>query len=319
MACRDESRWVRESLASALGQTHRELELLVVDDGSTDETAAIVESMQDPRIKLIRLTASGACVARNAGLSEARGALIQILDADDVLAPDKIERQVARWSEEGDSVVYFGPFAQFDDDLAQARFEPRANWKDMDGHAWLVSAWSDGGMMAPHSWLTPAGIARAADRWDDTLLQNQDGEYFSRVLLASSGARFCDQARSYYRVTRKKSISRRTDHAARSSRLRSTCLIAERLLAVDDGARTRGACGNAFEELMYMTYPQFPDIHEAARSRLEEVGGSDGSQPFRGPLFKLGVRLLGWRGARQIQRRWRLALEALRLRRLSSD
>ena len=304
VACRNESQWIRATLESALAQTWTRIEVLVVDDGSTDDTAAIVESIRDPRLRLIRQPAKGACAARNIGLREARGALIQMLDGDDLIAPDKIRHQVERWRRDGDAKVYFGPYARFVWKPEDGRFEPQANWCDQSGHAWLVSAWSEGSMMAPHCWLTPAPLVRAAGEWDETLLQNQDGDWFSRVLLASSGVVFCPQALSYYRVSVKNSISRRTDRAARASRLQATLGIAERMLAVDDSPRTRAACGNAIEELMFLTYPDFSDLSETARLRLKELGGSDGSQPFRGPLFKLASKLIGWRAARLLQREW---------------
>lgn len=311
MACRNEARWIRASIDSVLAQSHSEIELLVVDDGSTDATVGIIDSIRDPRLRLIQQEWRGACAARNVGLRLASGVLIQVLDGDDLLAPDKIKHQVKRWQRDGDSSVYFGPYACFTQSPSDARFQPRSNWCDQSGHSWLLSAWSGGGMMAPHAWLTPAPLARAAGEWDETLLQNQDGEYFSRVLLASSGVRYCAEALSYYRVTTKHSISQRTDYDARASRLHSTCRIVDRLMAVDDGAATRAACGNALEELMFLTYPQFPDLSAIAATRLRDLGGGDGSQPFRGPLFKLASQMIGWRPARRIQRRWRRMIDML--------
>ena len=301
VACRNESRWISDCLRSVLEQTHRNLEIIVVDDGSTDGTPEIVESIPDPRLRLVRQQPRGACAARNVGMRQARGDLIQMLDGDDMLAPDKIEHQVACWRQDGDAYVYFGPYARFIDTIAEAVQRPETNWRDMSGLEWLVSAWSDGGMMAPHSWLTPAPLIRAAGEWDESLMQNQDGEYFSRVLLASSGVRFCSQALSYYRQKSKHSISKRVDRPARESRLRSTLGIIDRLMGLDGGERTRQACGNAIEEVMFQTYPEFPDLSSIARRRLAEIGGGDGTRPFRGPYFKTVSTILGWRGARLLQ------------------
>lgn len=93
--------YLREALQSALGQTHRELEVIVVDDGSTDGTKAVCESFQDPRLHYVyqRNDGTRGIGARNQALMLARGEWIAPLDQDDRWAADKIERQLARASE----------------------------------------------------------------------------------------------------------------------------------------------------------------------------------------------------------------------------
>lgn len=86
-----------DTLASARAQSYSPLEILVVDDGSTDGTAALVEAAasQDSRIRLIRQPNSGVAAARNAGIAAARGAFVAPLDADDLWHPEKIALQMA--------------------------------------------------------------------------------------------------------------------------------------------------------------------------------------------------------------------------------
>lgn len=86
-----------ETLHSVLGQAHRDLEILVVDDGSSDGTAALAADLArtEPRLTLIRQENAGVAAARNAGLARARGAYVAWLDADDLWHPAKIERQLA--------------------------------------------------------------------------------------------------------------------------------------------------------------------------------------------------------------------------------
>jgi glycosyltransferase involved in cell wall biosynthesis len=90
-------RWIERTLASAISQTYYNLEIVVVDDGSTDQTATIVEqaASRDRRIRLLRQQNAGAPAARNFGIREARGTLIAPLDADDLWHPEKLARQVA--------------------------------------------------------------------------------------------------------------------------------------------------------------------------------------------------------------------------------
>jgi GT2 family glycosyltransferase len=96
--------FVGEALVSVLGQTLSSLEVLVIDDGSEDETSAIVERLaaQDARVRLVHQENAGVGAARNTGIRLARGAYIAPLDADDVWSPDKLQKQVARMEEGGD-------------------------------------------------------------------------------------------------------------------------------------------------------------------------------------------------------------------------
>lgn len=98
------------TIRSALSQTFSDLECIVVDDGSTDQTVAVVEEVRDPRLRLIRLPVNkGVGHARNVGIQAARGGLIAFLDSDDEWLPHKLERQVTRMQETADSgttVVY---------------------------------------------------------------------------------------------------------------------------------------------------------------------------------------------------------------------
>ena len=93
---RDRRSLLERSLGSALDQTGVELDVLVVDDGSTDDTAAWVASVDDPRVTLVtHLESRGVAAARNTGIERARTPWIAFLDDDDVWAPAKLEEQLA--------------------------------------------------------------------------------------------------------------------------------------------------------------------------------------------------------------------------------
>ncbi len=82
------------AIDSVLNQTYRNLELLIIDDGSTDATSALVNSYNDSRIYYSYQDNQGQSVARKSGLNNARGAFICFLDSDDIMKPDKLERQL---------------------------------------------------------------------------------------------------------------------------------------------------------------------------------------------------------------------------------
>jgi glycosyltransferase involved in cell wall biosynthesis len=101
------ARFLREAIESCLNQTFTDLELIIIDDGSTDCSLAIINSFEDDRIVLlINESNKGQSFSRNKGIKESSGGYIAIMDADDVAYPDRIEKQVIFLTQnEGISIV----------------------------------------------------------------------------------------------------------------------------------------------------------------------------------------------------------------------
>ncbi|PAY16601.1 hypothetical protein CKO51_25840 [Rhodopirellula sp. SM50] len=109
--CYNGSAYLRETLESAIAQTHPVLEVIVVDDGSTDDSADVAESLGAP-VRVIRQKNQGESVARNRAIQEAQGEWIALLDADDIWHPEKLEAQLELATDEVIAVhtelYYFG-------------------------------------------------------------------------------------------------------------------------------------------------------------------------------------------------------------------
>src|SRR5262245_13064468 len=86
--------WVRDAVGSVLAQTFADLELIVIDDGSTDATPETLASVRDPRLRVERRARQGLTLALNRALELARSALLARLDADDVALPERLARQI---------------------------------------------------------------------------------------------------------------------------------------------------------------------------------------------------------------------------------
>ena len=94
------------AIESILGQTYKDIELIIVDDGSSDNTAEVVGRFSDSRIVYVRQENAGACAARNNGIAHARGAYIAFQDSDDIWHQDKLEKQLATLQNTGADVVF---------------------------------------------------------------------------------------------------------------------------------------------------------------------------------------------------------------------
>ncbi|MBD5545732.1 MAG: glycosyltransferase [Lachnospiraceae bacterium] len=123
---------IERSINSVLQQTYENLEIIVVDDGSTDDTEAVVNSISDSRIRYIKLPVnSGAANARNVGVDYATGSLIAFQDSDDYWRPQKLEKQMAYWREHPEFQMIYCQYNYFrqnrapvkvpDDELGGAR------------------------------------------------------------------------------------------------------------------------------------------------------------------------------------------------------
>lgn len=108
-------RFLRECLDSVFVQTFRDIEVIVIDDGSTDDTPAILESISEPRLKHFRIANSGISGARNAGLSHAQGEFVAFNDADDRWRPHKLETELAIMRAEPSVGAVFSNFIRFNE------------------------------------------------------------------------------------------------------------------------------------------------------------------------------------------------------------
>src|SRR5208282_2500580 len=200
--------FIADAIRSALAQTWRRKEIIVVDDGSRDGTAGVAQGFASQDVVVVSKENEGAAATRNHAFQLSQGEYIQWLDADDLLAPDKIERQLAALRE-GDSkrMLLSSSWGLFSYRTKHARFVPTSLWQDLMPVEWLLRKMGENQHMQTATWLTSRELAEAAGSWDTRLLVDDDGEYFCRVLLASEGTHFVPEARVYCRVSLSSGVS----------------------------------------------------------------------------------------------------------------
>jgi glycosyltransferase involved in cell wall biosynthesis len=293
---------VEACVCSVISQSHRALELIVVDDASTDKTAELVARVKDCRITLVSTTYRSAAAARNAGLRIAKGDYIQFLDADDQLALNKLEVQLRRLGKQLPSTMASCPWGHFSIRTDDVLLKSQRIDRDIAPVDWLVESWNGRGMAQTACWLTPRRLIDLAGGWNEELKQNpnDDGEFFCRVLLNAGLVVFTADTCVYYRKPGAGCVSRVESEAQSNSLLLSYVEYEKHLRQVEDSPRTRGAIAQNYYRYIYQYHQQYPHLCEHARNRLGAIGWPKCTSV--GPLgFRLSTWVFGFERAMRIR------------------
>ena len=269
-------KWISDTLRSAIAQQWTEREIIVVDDGSKDQTLDVVQRFKADGVRVVTQRNQGAAATRNAAFALCHGDYIQWLDADDLLSPDKISRQmeVALQQESKRTLISCG-WGGFLYRYSRAKFVPTPLWADLDRAEWLFRKMSQNLHMQTATWLVSRELTEAAGPWNTELLGDDDGEYFCRILLASNGVRFVPGARVYYRATGAGSLSHiGNSDRKRDAQWRSMQLHIKYLRSLEDTPRTRAASVAYMHNWLNFFYPERPDLIEQMQSTSRDLGGN---------------------------------------------
>jgi hypothetical protein len=158
-------------------------------------------------------------------------------------------------------------------------------------------------MVQTSAWLTPASITSVIGPWNEALLLDQDGEYFARAVLASSGLRTSGGINYYRRFSAGSNISAK---ANKPENLRSA-LLALNLKAGYLGARVKSerylqAMATLYQEIAINAFPQFPDIVAECEAEVAKTGKRPDIPVLGGRIIELTSRILGWKSAKLLRR-----------------
>jgi len=303
-------RYLAETISSALGQTWTNTEIIVVDDGSQDNSLPIAKKFEAGNVQIISQQNKGASAARNLGLKKAKGKYIQFLDADDMISPDKIAVQVEALEKEPGkiaacSIAMFTDGSYHIDSGASPRDEPFI-YSTSDVVDFLIDLYGGykrrGSMIGIHSWLVPADIIEKSGPWNESLTVDDDGEFFCRVVLNSAGIVKTDGL-SYYRrfFGDKKNLSARVDHKSLQSMAESFHLKKKYLLQRTNADAAYLALYKQALNLAIKTYILYPELYRQINKELKEYSHRDYHPIIGGSFLNLIARIFGWRTARFLQ------------------
>lgn len=297
--CHNVEQHVRDAVLSALAQTHGDLDVVCVDDGSSDGTRAVLEALASAhagRIRVVHQTNQGASAARNAGLRATEGAYVQFLDADDVLAPDKIERQLELAQASGGAQLVVGDFEQV---MPNGLLLPALAIKE---RPWMALIKTRMGTTSANLWERKA--LEQVGGWNEDLASSQDYELMFRLLRAGARVAWDPVVRTQVLKRASGSISR-TDVMANWDRYialrRSMKEHLERSAPKEHAAEIEALRQYIFMALRIVAAQDLP---KALAEYRRSVGGGFRPQVGRAitERYALLHNLLGFGGAERVLR-----------------
>jgi glycosyltransferase involved in cell wall biosynthesis len=176
-AWQPEPRWLEEAVRSAVAGESCAIEVIVVDDGSPQPVAPMVEAIGDERVRVVRAEHCGPYAARDVGLALASGAYVRFLDADDVSVPGSTSRLLSSLGTAGDRIAYGA--TEICDEALVPKSIARSDVTGWAAHDCLL-----GGFDVYHvSMLFPRGVVDAAGRWDQSAVEvSGDWDFVLRAL-----------------------------------------------------------------------------------------------------------------------------------------
>ena len=263
--------YIKQTIKSCLAQTHDNIEIIVVENGSTDKSYQVVKSIDDKRLSVFQILKSNAAAARNYGYHKATGTYIIFLDADDVMASNKIELQLKALSKKPEGWVACCAWAKFKTNTKEAIIKPQKVWAIQNPIDWCLQSWMGGGMMIPGCWLIARSIIEKAGLWDERLSLHDDGEFMCRVLLASKGNVFVENTVVYYRQVASSLSRQNQSYRAAKSALEVCESYNKQVLFVKDSPRVRQALAYNYRRFIYEFHPKHKDLLQQARQSIQTL------------------------------------------------
>jgi glycosyltransferase involved in cell wall biosynthesis len=294
--------WIGDTIRSALAQTWPNKEIIIVDDGSSDRTAEIAKQFAASNVSIVTQKNQGAPSARNKAFELCQGDYIQWLDADDLLSPNKVGSQMAVAERSQDKQMLLScKWGSFTHRPWRAKFISTPLCCDLDPLEWMLRKWEQNLHMQTATWLVSRQLSESAGPWDTRLMGDDDGEYFCRVLLRSSGVRFVPDAKVYYRITG----SSRWSYIGLSNKKMEAHVLGMRLQinyvrAVSDSERVRSACVNYLQTWLIYFYPERPDLVNELRELARALGGDLKIPTFSWKYYWI-EKLFGFAAAKHTQ------------------
>ena len=294
-------KYIEETLNSILAQTYSNIELIVVNDGSTDNTCQIVRSINDNRITILSTTNGGASKARNIAYQKAQGEFIMFMDSDDLISSDFLEKQLFLIINHADCIAISSWGRFYRPDRADFKLFHELLPEPHDFEGWITSYWYQNKHNTPPGrLLIPRKIIERAGLWNEDLTLNDDFEFFTRIAYCATKLIPNPDSLYYYR-SGIGGLSSANDEKAYLSLLKSFELSFNLVLSkFGQNQLVKKACANLWQSFIFETYPLLKKERLFARKKIDQLGGSNLHYPAGGRTAIL-IKILGWKMTKSLK------------------
>tara|TARA_B100000795_G_scaffold247608_1_gene213928 strand:+ start:2169 stop:3116 length:948 start_codon:yes stop_codon:yes gene_type:complete len=288
--------YILETLKSCFEQIYTNIEVIVVENGSSDNSWEFLNTIADTRLQCYQIDIANASAARNFGYKKATGDYIMFLDADDIVSKTKIDKQLRVLENLEEGWIASCAWGKFTNTIEQASFIQQDTWRIKDPVQWCITSWNGGGMMIPGCWLIPKPIIEKAGLWNETLTLHDDGEFMCRVLLASQGNVFVENAWVYYRQVSNSLSRKNQSYKAAKSTLDVCESYRKHVLPLEDSPIVRQALAYNYRRFMYEFHPNHKDLLHQAKQSIQTLGVKN-TPLIGGENFKKLSKIVGFYNA----------------------
>jgi len=301
MPAYNSAKYIAEAIESVLDQTYKNVELIITNDGSTDETSDILAQYTSrPNIKVINGKRSGPSAACNQAFSHAKGDFIKFFDSDDILSKDNIAVQVQKLLDHPNSIAAGQCKRFYNNDMATALDEPLATWQDLGSLDWLIIDNGKGlGMMQNGMFLIPRHLLDAGGLWNEKITLINDFEFYSRLFLHADRILFTKEAKVYYRSGLTNGVSSTINKTRLFSAYTALELTTSLLLNHEDSDRVRSVLFFMWDMWKYTFYLDEMDLYRKTVQQMKRLGNY--SNRFERKVSPI-VKLIGWKNEKRIKR-----------------
>lgn len=293
--------FIETTLNCLINQSYRNIEIIVVDDHSKDETFIKALNLQDERIKILKNKKKGACSARNFAYQNASGEYFIFFDADDLVEADFIKTQLNTLGAAGSNVVVsnWGRFTG--NSVSTFQIDPFIIKHDMSFYEWIINYWTFYKHTTPPGRvLMPRTIIEKAGLWNENLSLNDDFEFFTRIFLNSSLIQYNDKGIFYYR-SGVGGLSSIVSSKAYESYFNTLDLSLKRVQErFPNDKNIALACANLWQMFIYHIYPYKKNMSKRAEAEVQRLGGANIRFPAGGKTEFL-LKTVGWRLTKHIK------------------
>lgn len=287
---------IGKTIESCLSQPYADIEVIVVDDHSTDKSLAIAREYECENIHVYVNPLEGGNSARNYAFQMSRGEYVKFLDADDYCSDLMFEKQMKKIVEEGtNDTIVFSPVRMFYTDDKQWLIPPHSIHKDYSpGIELLVDIWRGKGWCVPHCHLMHRSLVERAGLWDERIIKNQDGEFFGRIYAKADKALCVKEEYAVWNIY-ESGVHARMFRENVESAIDSLAQTSKLLLDYRNDEEIHELCDYKFGYFLYKNYAKCPQM----LFYFEEVTTRLGISPKFPTQLKFSIlkNIFGWKFA----------------------